>query len=199
MLRFLLAALIALFPTPAVPRAGPGIELEAVRVIVCAEGFGTAFVIADRTLVTADHIAYMHNCREGMTGRPVVPYHRDETHDFALLTGDTTGMPKLRYSCERYVTGRVYANYGYGERGFTSHDVTARSGYTDNTFVSNGLHGNHIQSGMRAFTGEITSGQSGGPVVDDEGVVHGINNVSDDATHESWSYELADTILCRRP
>lgn len=158
-------------------------ETGAILAIVCNEGFGTGFVVADNTVATALHVASLHNCRIGQNGRRIKLYVADTKHDFALMTTDTTGMAHIPYSCVRYNNKQHYFAFGFGDGRPMLQRLTGTK---------------HREDGMRMLLGTLISGQSGGPVVDGKGVVHGINNASNYYWGLSWSAELADTPLCRR-
>lgn len=51
--------------------------------------------------------------------------------------------------------------------------------------------------GLRELKGVLIPGMSGGPVVDEDGTIIGINNVTNFGIwNKAWSRELKDTILC---
>lgn len=195
MLSLMIAAAFAM-PLPP-PTPDPAMNLEAVRKVVCDYGTGTAFVVAPNTLATADHVVEAKNCKDAATGQKLFAYHRDGKHDFALVTMDTGDIVPIKYSCRRFRTSGVYYSYGYGRGTFMQNRLVASKAYTDDKFLVRGMYGLSYAPGMREFEGIIIGGQSGGPIVDDYGIAHGINNAGN-AYGKGWSYELADTELCNR-
>lgn len=183
----ILASLLLTGSTPVtadtMPDTPSKAETRAIMLIDCEEGFGTGFVVADRVIATALHVASMHDCRIGPGGRLLRTYVTDPDHDFALMTADTTGMAHMRYSCIRYRNKEHYYSFGFGDGKPMLQRMIASNGHVD---------------GMRELLGTIISGQSGGPIVDIEGKAHGINNASNYGWGFSLSTELADTPLCRR-
>ena len=174
----------------------PMINHDSVRKVLCKEGQGTAFVIGTGILATAEHVGELTSCKDAETGEPYTTYHRDGLRDFALLSGNTRSLKPLPYDCTRFKTGQSYFSFGYGRGRYMVHHLIAGAEYSpEDLQVGEDMFG---WGGMRFLTGLIVGGQSGGPVTDENGNVVGINNVSNEGSR-AYSYELADTILCKRP
>lgn len=191
-------------PAPAQPLAMPSpiptVNIDAIRRISCYGGhaIGTAFVIGPNILATAAHMTDQNDCIDSITGTPLQEYHRDEAHDFALVSSPTylTRYP-IRYSCDRFNDKEQYLSYGNGRGIFSMFILTADKEYTDESFMAGGLgKAKRSVPGMRHLAGAMPGGQSGGPIVDLRGNAHGLNNISD-TWFNGYSFEFADTILCK--
>lgn len=201
---YLFAALaLAVIPAPLGSLFGPiihepTVNLSAVRPISCDEGSGTGFLIANNTLVTALHVATLGNCKDAETRVPLLTYHEDKEHDFAIMTGNyPTVSSYIKYSCQPYETGKTYMSVGY-RRMYRMDKLMATDYYSPKGFMVSGAD----MGGMRKLKGGIVGGMSGGLVFDqDTGKGHGINNVNswdrDGHIDYSYSYEFKDTILCK--
>lgn len=186
----------ALIQTPQIPVPSHDINDTAVRLVLCKEGLGTAWVIKKDILATAEHVANMTDCKDAETNRPLRNYHMDVKNDFALMTMDTGTVRPIKYSCARFRTLNTYMSYGYGGGQYEHNPLLATGIRTDEDFMVGGRDGVTPMPGMRHLYGRIIGGASGGPIVDRHGVAHGINNVSD-GKNDGYSYELRDTILCK--
>lgn len=185
--------------------APPTVNLSSVRRIVCDNGSGSGFLIADGVLATALHVAENPGCKDAETGIRLKTYKTDTAHDLALMTGAKlpTYMPYVKYSCERFVDGLPYMSYGissakgwimeYPQPIMRVNTLYATKNYTDKSFEVDG----HPSPGMRIFKDAIEFGMSGGPVVGIDGVARGLNNAGN--SKRTVIYEFADTILCRNP
>lgn len=181
-------------------------NLSTVRLIGCTGTAGTGFLIGQDILVTAAHVAEAKNCSDVATGKPLTTYHVDEENDFALMTGDLPFMPFARVSCEGYKKGHTYMSYGISSHFapiqlFRASAQVATGIYTDKDFIVRGSDGAKAVPGMMFLLGNIVPGESGGPIVDDNAGVVGINNVSfgnflGQPAGKTYSFELKNTILC---
>lgn len=178
----------------------PTVNLSAVRPIKCNEGSGTGFVIADDVLATALHVANATNCKDAETGVTLTTYHEDAANDFALMSGDyPNGGPFIKYSCGSFKVGKTYLSLGF-RRMFRLDTLVATGQYSPADYVVSGMP----MPGMHKFKGGIVFGMSGGVIFNpDDGKVHGINNVAawdrSGRISETYSYELKNTILCKKP
>ena len=204
----LYASLIAVTPHSSAAFE-PTVNISAVREIECDSWYGSGFQIADNVIATALHVASGDNCRDVATGKHLLLYKSDPKHDFSLMTGDLPkDKPYIKYSCQPYTTDADYmaigiSGYGWGYehkyRFIREYTLTARKDYTDNKFF---LAGSATPSpGMRVLTGKAAPGISGSPILDVNGYAHGILNAGGNLfgipMSPSYSYELADTILCK--
>lgn len=214
----LAAAFVLASPMPANPPAlsdwgkDPTVNLSAIRHISCdnpdptKRGWtGSGAMIADSILMTAKHVAEGKNCKDTKTGKKASMYYSDETTDFALMHINIKGIPPVKYSCARLVTGNTYQAYGYSrymqkETIFRQSNMLAYPGYSGPYFQIDGV----TLPYMRKYYGPMVPGMSGGPVIDPlTGVARGINNAglflfNMFVTGKSYSTELADTVLCNR-
>lgn len=186
--------------------ATPTVSLSAIRYIKCDEGSGSGFIIEDDVLVTAAHVSEMTNCRDSSSSAPLVLYHNDVKNDFSLMTGKLPDVLPIKVSCNGYETGKRYDSYGITTWGatypvFGQYRLTATNVYSDESFFVGG--GKVAWSGMRQLEGFIVPGNSGGPIVNEDGYAVGINNVSGrvffglGVDANAFSYELKNTVLCK--
>jgi S1-C subfamily serine protease len=181
----------------------PTFNLSAVRLIDCEEGSGSGFLIGNDILVTADHVATLTNCVDAQTKVPLKAYKRDIPNDTALMTGKLPNMPYFKYNCSRYKKGQTYSAYGISaffqdNYIFRSVSMKGTGDYTDVSFLDGSVMPN-----MPRLWGFTVPGMSGGPIVDIVtgfvvGIVNaGMRNVIGIPTGEAFSYELAETFLCK--
>jgi len=187
---FLASLALALQPVPAYAPAAP---LTAIRKIICGPYQGTAFVIGKGVLVSVDHVTSPGGCYDAEDGRQYSAYIEDRANDFSLLTGDTTGLPAMRYTCSRFRTGQISYAYGYGKGVYQIRPNIASPVYSTTQTLDDGTP----FPGMRLLGGSLQSGMSGGPIISREGYVFGLNNISNGWTR-TYSRELADTALCKK-
>lgn len=177
-------------------------HLFGIRLMVCKDKnaqywVGTMFHYADRKYITANHVAGNDaQCFDAETSTPVKLIHGDSINDFAIVeTPKNLDNVYFEISCEPFISGNTYQSLGWaGGTVLLQKGIKASWVYTDKNFKVEGMVNYHL----RKFKGLIISGMSGGPIVDENWVVHGINNVSDTDYDLSWSRELSDTVLCNK-
>jgi hypothetical protein len=207
------AAIPSSFPSDS--PGDPTINLSAIREVECFKangkptGYGSGFIIAEDTLVTALHVVSGDVCKDVATNKTLIVYAKDPKHDLVLMTGDLPKkFPYIKYSCAGYTPNVLYAAYGYSghsygyeheNRIFRKYALRATSTVTDATFKV----GNNPSPGMRQMQGRSAPGMSGSPIMDETGIAYGINNAGINffnlfVSGPTWSYELKDTILCNK-
>lgn len=176
----------------------PNFNMVGVRLIRCGDNLGTANYIQPNILMTANHVVGENKrCKDVATGLNLIPYLQEKDNDFALLVTDTKRDPRyLKYSCEGYKTGHTYYSLGFAfGREFVLYKMVATENFTDKEFFVDGKPNVHL----RELLGTIIPGESGGPIVDENFTIIGINNVTNLKDWDrGWSRELKDTSLCRR-
>lgn len=188
MIRTLVAALAGLALTSAAPVIPdePPQRFNAMTMIECGAARGTAFWVARRLMVSAQHVTANGACRIGDT--PLVVLREDPATDFALLHGPANPA-HLAVDCGGFREGRAYWATGWAQ-GLFRH--TARLVATPGRSAGPGGAG-----GLHILAGEVWPGMSGGPVVGREGRVAGIVNRRALAVPLMQSRALRDTSLCR--
>lgn len=173
------------------------INLIAERLIHCGGELGTADYIAPNIFMTANHVLDgQKTCKDVATGMIYQVYYSDQKTDFALLKADTQDDPRFqRYSCEGFKAGKTYFSIGYAwGSNFVIYKQIATDKYTDKNFKVDG----EVQDHLRELNGVLIPGMSGGAVFDENGVIYGINNVTNlGSWNKAWSRELKDTVLCK--
>jgi S1-C subfamily serine protease len=190
-----LAAYTCFASTPT--QNGYFINLNTIKLIQCVteDGHyeGTGFVIAKDRVVTANHVIY------GATAcvidhKPVKLISHETDLDVAVLEVDLGPNPAvLPFSCDGYQEGETYFSIGYAHG--LDFAMTKLIGTGDFTDIGGDdeypYAGNHFSK----ITGIVIPGMSGGPIIDTNGRVVGINNLSDGGD-VGLSRSLADTSLC---
>jgi hypothetical protein len=191
------------------PNIQPTVDVSAIRMIVCQDPQrpdmnweGSGALIADDTVLTALHVANGENCRDAATGKPLVMYKSDVSHDMALMTGDQPKIPPIKMSCEPYKKGQTYLAYGISA--FMRPDAIVR----ENIAIGTGRHEDAtlsdgtVDKNIAVFHNPIVPGMSGGVYVSLlDGAIHGIVNIGEHdfagiPTKNSGSYELKGSMMC---
>jgi hypothetical protein len=176
-------------------------QLRGIRLVSCTDvkgnsWSGTMFHYNANRYITANHVATGGMCTDALTGTALKTIYLDRGNDFAIFESPHK-LDNVFYklSCSPFKSDVTYHAVGWaGGETLTDTELVATKRYTGPFFIIEG----HADFHLRELVGYIIPGQSGGPVMDDNWVVHGINNASWDEKNLSWSRELKDTILCRK-
>lgn len=200
----LLAFLALQFYVPTVgPKLNPpDVNLSAIRSIECADySYGTGFVVADGVVVTARHVTVDSDqkptqCKDAVTGVPLVTYLRDEEHDLALMkpAGPLFVYYPLKYDCQPYKIGTV-AFYGHRPESFRQNFANYLGKHTNVTFK-----GYPSILKVAILDGDAAAGMSGGPGIQDgyvRGIVTGKEWDNEGNPLKVFSTELSNTALCK--
>jgi hypothetical protein len=122
----------------------------------CGTAMGTAFHLGEGRYFTALHVVY-----ECVPSASVVQYN--SALDYAILVGPVIDK-QLTVSCKPFIPGEFYLAVGYGY----GYPEAMRQPWIASPFNSGPYH---------SFVGEAIPGMSGGPVLDEEGRVHGVVNM----------------------
>lgn len=172
--------------------------IPSVKEIYCridGKGYwGTVWVVRKDVYATAFHVVQNSDmCL--IDDEPATILQSEPDKDFALVSSNTGDMVPLKYSCADFQPGKHYFGIGYPPpRGLTITHLVAT-----NTFFTPYPEDIDMQSllGSRVMWGPIYHGMSGGPVVDINGTVIGINSATSAPTPFSESQPLSATSLCK--
>lgn len=194
----LLAASLLCFASPAlaspeIPAADPSpYFLDSVTVVqvTCKKSLGSAFYIGSGIYITAKHVAIEKGCT--VADQPIhVLVIGPNLNDFAMFSAAYFPPYRALISCVPFIEGDTYFATGFAAGRPWS--VTQRLIASNDRDVSK-----HLWSGTTLLRGAFTAGQSGGPVTDNDGVVHGIVSAGPtDGETTALTLALADTILCK--
>ena len=197
----LAALLLALQPNTAEAPV-PSVQ-ETVRHVKCGPGNGSAFVVGDDIVATANHVAIHvvkeeNNCVDAATGNKFRVYFQDPDNDFALMTVDLPDVEPVKYSCGHYEAGKSYTAYGYSSYQLPSLQFPAEP------HVATGKMAKIFNWDVAELKGYARPGQSGGMFVDDKtgraiGMVNAgtLHIITGAVMGTAYSVPLRNTVLCK--
>jgi hypothetical protein len=174
--RKLLAALACLSLTASAPVP---VNLDdgdaAIVLVVCDQGVGSATRVTENAYISVAHVTSLGNCT--VDGTKITVTHSDAEQDFSTFIGPK-GKDTLDISCDGFtrLEGYVSRGHAYGDPNVWFQPVIAVAEY----------------KGKWAFVGDIFPGMSGGPIVDKDGRITGVNNIA----NPSAGVDLKDTVVC---
>jgi hypothetical protein len=177
-----MAALVGAYTPPAVPQTIR--PLEAVPIVDCAKGAGSAFRVGPNILLSVKHVTNNVGCQ--IDGQPIHITYTSPTSDFSILSDDRTGK-WIEADCRGFVTDHHYIALGHA-RGL------------DQLFPIELVATGEMVGGMAVLIGVFTAqpGQSGGAVIDaDTGHAVGTVNAADWEDGATFSVPLKDTPICK--
>lgn len=180
--------------SPAIPLADPSpyfLDSSTVVQVVCTESLGTAFYIGQGLYITAKHVAVEAGCT--IHEKPIrVIVLGPKRNDFAMITAEYYPSYRAIISCDPFIEGHRYFATGYAAGRPWS--VTDRLIASNDHFVEDAPWFN-----TTILRGSFTAGQSGGPVSDEDGVVHGIVSAGPtDGETTALTLAFHDTSICKK-
>lgn len=170
------------------------VNLDSVPFIRCNNFVGTAEIIdIDRVMTAAHVVGSSTTCMIGETVATVI--ENNPALDYAILSVATSEInQKLPYSCAGFRPGQTYYAIGYAHgRDFAMTRLIATARYEDGADHQTGTPFYHT----RVLDGEVFQGMSGGPIVNQDGVMVGITSAMSIGVRQSaLSRELKDTSIC---
>jgi S1-C subfamily serine protease len=171
------------------------INLETVRHLYCGDFTGTGSIIDQDRILTANHVtAALAECRDASTGEMGKVVYRNPDLDISVIQFPVGKLPqpRMRYSCQGFVDGHIYYSIGW-QNGtqLVVNRITGTDVISDRKDHKSGTMFNHVT----LVLGTIIPGMSGGPIIDEAGVMVGTNQATN---HDgrSWSRPISDTYLC---
>lgn len=203
-MRAILASLIASLSFVLPVRAATPMQngyfynINTIKLIQCVDSdgdhfSGTGFVIGKNRVATAAHVIY------GATScvvdhKPMSFVTADTEMDFAVVAVDLGDNPPVAaFSCEGYTPGEVYFSIGWSRGQDEAVTKLVATGETAEMHATGEYP--YKTADLQILKGLMFAGMSGGPIIDMNGRVVGVNNTSDERT-EAGSRPLADTKLC---
>jgi len=152
---------------------------------------GSGVVIGRNTVLTALHVVYGNSC--AIEGQPVKIISSSVSEDVAIISVNLlTNSPIARYSCDGFKSGERYVSFGFASSGAKYEPLIA----ANNTVSTNPSNKFPFQvDNLSVLKGTILHGMSGGPIINDNGLIIGINNGSDSKSIVG-SRPISETPLC---
>jgi hypothetical protein len=161
-------------------RLGPGDLYTQVNQVVCNEGKGTAFDIADGRMVSVAHVTKLTNCQ--IDGK-AIDAKSEAGLDFSVIkAAQREGFP---INCEGFKPGEWYFAIGHAKGWQWQTMMRLMATY-------------QTESGQTELLGppQVIPGMSGGPVLNAKGEVVGTVNRYHNFFPLSYSQPLKGTSLC---
>jgi hypothetical protein len=173
---------------------------EGIRLVYCEDDEGNAWwgtmvhYSKDRYL-SVSHVASNGLCYDAKTMVPLKVTLNDGLNDFAIFQSPIPLDNKiLKISCDSFKINQTYYSIGWAEGQYLiKMPLKAMNKYTNKRFTVDEKPALHF----RLLQGKIIPGMSGGPMIDENWVIHGMNNAVWDDINTSYSRELADTAVCK--
>lgn len=178
----------------------PEVRVDSIRKIRCSykdgQGHGTAYVVAQDTLLTANHVVEGGtDCFDGASGEPVTVVSQNAALDYAVLKMPTKKIPFMKLDCTGFVANKTYYSIGYA--GVGSMDLMITRLRASGTLTSNDDSNEGVFfTNMEKAEGVLIQGMSGGPVIDDKGRVVGMNNATANDYKDAMLRPMSDTYFC---
>ena len=170
------------------------IDLKSVKLIFCGANVGTVVVIDDRTLLTANHVTEGNlACIDDITGDVGSVDLRDTENDISTIKFARKTFSddhKLKISCKGFKKNNIYYAVGW-ERGTDL--VVNRLKATGSFRTINAEHSRFEH--VSVLIGRMVKGMSGGPVIDKNGKMVGMNTATDSIA-TAFSKAMRDTVFC---
>lgn len=171
------------------------VNLSSVVFISCGTWVGTAEVIGKNKLMTAAHVVGNNAvCQVGSS--PAVVTENNKALDYAIIDVTTSAVAQpMKISCAGFQPRKTYYAIGYAHgRDFAITRLVATANFEEEG--RDGRTGT-LFTHTRILQGEVFSGMSGGPIVDENGVQVGIVAATVTGIHpRALSRELKDTSVC---
>jgi S1-C subfamily serine protease len=171
------------------------INFTPIRHLYCGEFTGTGSIIDQDRVLTANHVVgAVKECRDEDSDTVGQVIYQNPALDIAVIQFPVAHLPKRRmqYNCKGFEPGKIY--YAIGWQNGTELVVNRVEGtkvFDNRADHSSGTLFNHVA----LVRGYIIPGMSGGPIVDEKGVMVGTNQATN---HDgrSWARPITDTYLC---
>lgn len=172
------------------------VDFSLVHQLHCGNSTGTGVMVGPNTMITAYHVTVEGNGRcLNQNFRPVTTYSEDPDKDFVIARVEGPGTDRsLPYSCDGFKPGRTYFTIGYADgTNLQLNKLKATHEFTPRDHMIQGSPAGHL----RMLRGNLHVGMSGGPIIDQNGFIVGMNQAKGDGGY-AFSREIKDTVLCKK-
>lgn len=164
------------------------VQYDAVKMVVCDGGRGTAWRNGIGSYVSVNHVTSQPGCM--IDGEPVNVTYFDADDDYSSVRTSVFGTHGLKINCDGFKDGEVYLAIGHA-RGLPVQRAMFVTASDNLTKIAS-------WKGFTALYGKdrYIPGMSGGPVLNSRNEVVGLVNGYNGILPISYSQPLKDTAAC---
>lgn len=168
------------------------------------KGIASGFFVNENTFVTNEHVVSMLNMKKayvklksGETYRITEVIESSKTSDLALLRINSSVQNYYRiYEADTINSGtRVYAIGNPTSAGILIHDFTLTDGIVNKVIDRFNFRGFDVKAKVIMHSASLNSGNSGGPLLNSNGIVVGVNSFYDRSSNNLYFSVFAGELI----